>query len=190
MSKPKRSITALFVGLLAVGLGVFAIQSPASAGTPIYGGAIFGPYSIQVRDGAGNAKCLDVTDVSQSNGALLQMYDCLGTQQTNQQFYFWNVDGTPYYQITPAHSWKCLDVRDVSIQNYARVQQWDCLGASQTNQVWYVWFDSDPGYYRWHIVATHSWKHLARDYPVNGAAVYQLNQNYLWTLCSGNGSCV
>lgn len=193
MSILKRRVATFLAALLVAGIGVFAIQSPASAGIPVYGGPIFGPYSIQRADpNNGSPKCLDVSGNSYANGAAMQMWDCLGTGQYNQQFYFWAVgDGWPYYYITPSSTWKCLDVRGVSGANYAVIQQYDCLGNHQYNQMWDVWFDDRPGYSRWHIFSINSWKSLAHAWPPNnGAAVYQLDEQYIWTFCSGNGSCV
>lgn len=190
MSILKRRVATLLTALLVAGVGVFAIQSPASAGIPVYGGTIFGPYSLQRRDTNGNVRCLDVSGNSGANGAPMQMWDCLGTGQYNQQFYFWDIDGLPYYYITPSSTWKCLDVRGVSHADYAVIQQYDCLGDQQWNQIWHVQFDDRPGYYAWHIWSVNSWRGLAHAVPAsNGAAVFQLG-DYIWTLCSGNGSCV
>lgn len=188
MSNLKRRLAALMTTLLVTGFAVFALQSPAAAGTPIYGGVIYGPYSLQVMGADGRVKCLDVTGNSTANGAPMQIYDCLGTQQYNQQFYFWDIDGLPYYYITPSSTWKCLDVRGVSHNAGAVIQQYDCLGNQQYNQIWDVWFDTT--YYKWHVVATHSWLSMNTGYPLNGAAVYQDYPLAMWTLCYGNGSCL
>ncbi|MBP2473339.1 glucosylceramidase [Crossiella equi] len=75
-------------------------------------------------------KCLDVTDNSTANGALAQIWDCVGGA-ANQQ---WTVqaDGT----IRSALAGKCLDVSGNSTANGAPVHLWDCFGAP--NQLWQV----------------------------------------------------
>lgn len=173
MSRLKKPLAALVAGLLmAIGLSVVT-SAPASAAAA---NSLYGPY--QIRSLTNYNKCLDVTGVSQSNGALLQMYDCLGASQTNQVFYFWKVEGTAdYYAITPSHSWKCLDIVGASTANGALLQQYSCLGTSQTNQVFQVAYDSNAGGYT--IVPTHSWRPVNRYNDNNGASVYQQYQ-YIW----------
>jgi hypothetical protein len=183
VSKLRKRIAALLASLVIVGVGVFAIQSPAFAGYYVSGGSIFGPYSIRVADGYGGAKCLDVSNNSPWNGALMQTWDCLGPYAGNQQFYFWKLDGgAGYYQITPSSTWKCLDVKDVSHADYAPLQQYDCLGYGQENQVFNVWFDSSLN--AWHIVPIHSWRHMSVTSPTpgNGSSVYQYNAVRVWSL--------
>lgn len=178
MSTLKRQVVTLLAGLLVAGLGMFTAQAPASA-SMVTKGSLFGPYTI--RPLGDWSKCLDVTDISQSNGALLQMYDCLGSQQYNQVFYFWAVEGTATrYQITPAHSWKCLDVRDMSLFDFAPIQQYTCLGANQANQIFDVYNYNDVGGMA--ITATHSWKRVIDGGPNNGASVFQYPQWDYWIL--------
>lgn len=174
----KRLVTfALSVAVVLTGL--FVIQTTPAQAAQLRGG-VFGPYTIRRADYG--IKCMDITDVSYNNGAFVQIYDCLGSQQTNQLFYFWAVDGTSEdYQITPAHSWKCLDIWNVSQADYTRVQQWDCLGASQLNQVFTVhWAASFGGYT---ITPRHSGKPVNNWNTTNGSAVFQYGNYYTyWSL--------
>jgi len=126
--KIRRKIAAITVAVL-VGTGLsVAVSSPAFADNWT------GPF--QIRPSAAYGKCLDITGVSQSNGALVQLYDCL-PNQWNQQFYLFEpISSLPHVkQIVPRHSWKCLDVMGASQSDGAYIQQFDCLGISQNNQL-------------------------------------------------------
>ncbi|MFD0573938.1 non-reducing end alpha-L-arabinofuranosidase family hydrolase [Kitasatospora gansuensis] len=78
--------------------------------------------------GTGSNRCLDVQNVSQADGALLQIYDCSnGTNQT------WTSTSTN--QLT-VYGNKCLDVPNHATTAGTRVQIWSCTGAA--NQQWRV----------------------------------------------------
>jgi hypothetical protein len=80
-----------------------------------------------------SGKCLDVAGASMADGAAVQQWECLGSNQQNQRVRLRNT-GTPgYHRLIFRHSGKCLDVTDVSTANGARLQQWTCVGG-QTNQ--------------------------------------------------------
>ncbi len=119
-----------------------------------------------------SGKCLDIANVSQTDGAALTQYPC--GSGTNQQFRLQSAGGG-YYQVIARHSDKCLDVSDNSTADGTAVVQWGC-NAGQ-NQQWSV-VDVGSGYSR--LVARHSGKCLdlpgsAQDnvafkqYPCNGA---------------------
>lgn len=148
----KRKVAGIVaVGLLSVGLTLVSL-GPASA-------AVSGPYRITA---PGTNQCLDVRDVSQNNGAYLQLYQCL-PYQYNQQFYLYEAGQAWRFQIVAAHSGKCLDVRDVSQANGAHIQQWDCLGWSQMNQ---LFDDVDAGSGNSLLRAVHSGKCISYFLPV------------------------
>jgi hypothetical protein len=180
VSKLRRSVAALLASLLVATVGVSVlIQTPAQAHAL---GNLFGPYTIRAAEDLNH--CLDITGVSQANGALAQMYTCLGNQQYNQVFYFWAVEGSAdRYQITPAHSWKCLDIQGVSHADGARVQQYDCLGVSQENQVFDVFYYSQFNGYV--ITPVHSWRPIRYYNLNNGASVYQQGDSWKsWVLAN------
>jgi poly(3-hydroxybutyrate) depolymerase len=81
--------------------------------------------STQIR-GVGSGRCLDVSGVSQANGAQAQIWDCNG--QANQQ---WTSNGANELRV---YGNKCLDVSNQSTADGAAVQIWDCNG--QNNQKW------------------------------------------------------
>lgn len=178
----RRRIALALVALTAAGIGAFGLAAPAQADIgPKVG--LFGPYQI-IPDGwqynTGGGKCLDVRDISQANGARIQMWDCLGWGQWNQWWYFWPVEGVPgQYFITAGHSSKCLDVIDVSYDEYAGIQQWNCLGAQQPNQRWYVGIYDGT---RVEIRVTHTWYWLYANWPDNGTYAFQRNWPKLWVL--------
>ncbi|WP_326952414.1 non-reducing end alpha-L-arabinofuranosidase family hydrolase [Amycolatopsis sp. NBC_01286] len=77
--------------------------------------------------GAGSDRCLDVSNASQADGALLQIYDCSGG--ANQQW-----TSTSGGQLT-VYGGKCLDVPGGATTG-TRVQIWTCHGGA--NQQWRV----------------------------------------------------
>jgi Ca2+-binding RTX toxin-like protein len=81
-------------------------------------------------------KCADVKDISVSNGALLQQWECW--QGLNQLWQFEKIResfwGKPIYQIRSVNSGKCLEAKDWSTDNGTPIQQWECHGGD--NQLW------------------------------------------------------
>lgn len=173
VSKLRRLLTTSATALL-LGLGlVVALQAPASADNPA-----FGPVRLIP---AGTSKCLDVSGISQANGALLQLYDCL-PNQWNQQFYFYAVPNCfECYQIVPRHSWKCLDVVGASLATGAAIQQYDCLGFSQLNQVFQK-IEYTAGYFA--LIPAHSYKYMSHGGGYNGSPVYQTTTFTQWIYSS------
>jgi endo-1,4-beta-xylanase len=84
--------------------------------------------STGVLRGAGSGRCLDVPGASQSDGALLQVWDCNGA--ANQQW-----TATSGGQLT-AYGTKCLDVPGHATAAGTRVEIWTCNGGA--NQQWRV----------------------------------------------------
>ena len=77
-------------------------------------------------DNAG--RCLDVPNVSQTNGTQVTLWDCNGG--SNQQ---WTVNTTKQIQV---YGNKCLDAEGSGTAPGTRVVIWDCTGG--TNQQWNV----------------------------------------------------
>ncbi|MBE3015009.1 ricin-type beta-trefoil lectin domain protein [Microbispora sp. NEAU-D428] len=73
-------------------------------------------------------RCLDVPNLSQTNGTQLQLWDCNG--QTNQQ---WTYTSSRQLQV---YGTKCLDAEAAGTANGTRAIIWDCNG--QANQQWNV----------------------------------------------------
>ncbi|MBG0825790.1 lectin [Planomonospora sp. ID91781] len=76
--------------------------------------------------GVGSGRCLDVTGVSQANGAQAQIWDCNG--QSNQQ---WTPTAAGELRV---YGSKCLDVYSNGTADGTAVIIWDCSG--QNNQQW------------------------------------------------------
>ncbi|MGC5013610.1 PHB depolymerase family esterase [Streptosporangium sp. DT93] len=76
--------------------------------------------------GVGSGRCLDVSGVSQANGAAVQLWDC--NNQNNQRW------ASTAAQELRVYGNKCLDVSGSGTTNGALVQIWDCNG--QNNQKW------------------------------------------------------
>ncbi|WP_285786406.1 RICIN domain-containing protein, partial [Microbispora sp. NBRC 16548] len=76
--------------------------------------------------GVGSGRCVDVTDVSQANGAQVQIWDCNG--QSNQQ---WTQTSAGELRV---YGGKCLDVNGAGTADGTSVIIWDCNG--QNNQKW------------------------------------------------------
>ena len=79
-----------------------------------------------------SGSCLDVSNVSLSDGALLQQYQCLGAGQVNQVWQLYPFGSS--YELVSLNSGKCLDVAGISKDNGAQVIQWSCWGGD--NQKW------------------------------------------------------
>ncbi|WP_030512661.1 RICIN domain-containing protein, partial [Microbispora rosea] len=71
-------------------------------------------------------RCLDVSGVSQANGAQVQLWDCNG--QSNQQ---WTPTASGELRV---YGNKCLDVNNAGTADGTNVIIWDCNG--QNNQKW------------------------------------------------------
>lgn len=145
MKRISRSITGVLSRFTLVVMAVvMTVSLPAAA--------IEGPYRIRTTD---TKRCMDVRDVSHTNGALIQLYDCLDYQY-NQQWNLYPVAtaGGTAFQLRPGHdSSKCLDVRDWAM-GAGQLQIWDCLGSSQTNQLFLTRYSSGAMKYQ----AVHSGK--------------------------------
>jgi hypothetical protein len=76
--------------------------------------------------GVGSNRCLDVPNLSTTNGTLLQIWDCNGG--ANQQ---WTYLSNKELQV---YGNKCLDVPNHSTAAGTRVEIWDCNGGA--NQQW------------------------------------------------------
>ena len=91
-----------------------------------------GWYQIRIN---GTNRCLDVVNVSGSDGAGLQLWDCLGGGQTNQHWRREPLASQPgWFGLMPRHVFpnKCMDVLGSSTNNGAVVVQWQChWGANQ-----------------------------------------------------------
>ena len=107
-------LTAMLAAVAA--LAAMLVAGPAQAATT---GAL---------RSTGSGRCLDVSNASQTDGALLQIYDCWSG--TNQQ---WTL--TSGNQLT-VYGNKCLDVPGHATTAGTRVQIWACTGGA--NQQWRV----------------------------------------------------
>lgn len=172
MTRTKRIVAGFAVAVLAtLGLTLIATGPAGAAGN----------LAKMVLSFDAPGKCLDITGVSQSNGALAQIYDCQPGAQTNQQFYFFYVpgSGTPgMYQIVARHSGKCLDVVGASTSAGALVQQYDCLGYSQLNQLW-TRVDSGTSYVRFYS-SNHTNLWLRPNGFSNGSSVVVDSPYVIW----------
>ncbi|WP_405014419.1 non-reducing end alpha-L-arabinofuranosidase family hydrolase [Kitasatospora sp. NBC_01539] len=117
-SSPRRQLSVVLTAAVAavVALAAMLVAGPAQAATS---GALRGVAS---------GRCLDVSNAGQSDGALLQIYDCSGG--ANQ---LWT--STSGNQLT-VYGNKCLDVPGHATTAGTRVQIWACSGAA--NQQWRV----------------------------------------------------
>ncbi|MGW2486897.1 non-reducing end alpha-L-arabinofuranosidase family hydrolase [Streptomyces sp. NPDC001606] len=116
LSRRRLSVVLAAAVSVLVSLAAMLVAIPAQAATS---GAV---------QGVGSGRCLDVPNASQTDGALLQIWDCTGG--TNQQ---WTLtDGN---QLT-VYGNKCLDVPGHATTAGTRVQIWTCSGGA--NQQWRV----------------------------------------------------
>uniref|UniRef100_UPI0018FE6861 non-reducing end alpha-L-arabinofuranosidase family hydrolase n=1 Tax=Streptomyces sp. NRRL S-350 TaxID=1463902 RepID=UPI0018FE6861 len=151
----RRPLPVVITAILAtvVALAAMLVANPAQAATS---GAL---------RGTGSGRCLDVPGASQSDGSLLQIWDCTGG--TNQQ---WTLtDGN---QLT-VYGNKCLDVPGHANTAGTRVQIWSCTGGA--NQQWRVNSDGT-------IVGVESGLCL----DVSGAGTANGTAVQLWTCTGGS----
>ncbi|WP_284746213.1 non-reducing end alpha-L-arabinofuranosidase family hydrolase [Amycolatopsis sp. RTGN1] len=146
-------------------IGVLTAASTVALAVTLGAGAAAADVTGALR-GAGSGRCLDVSNTSQADGALLQIYDCSGG--ANQQW-----TSTSGGQLTVYGS-KCLDVPGSATTAGTRVQIWTCHGGA--NQQWRVNSDGT-------IAGVQSGLCL----DVTGAATANGTAVQLWT-CNGGSN--
>ena len=96
---------------------------------------LFGPYRFK---SLSSGRCLDADrNTIPANGTRVQLWDCLGANQTNQGWYFESTSLTGVYRIrSQFNAGKCLDADLNTISgNGTKVQLWDCLVTMPANQI-------------------------------------------------------
>jgi hypothetical protein len=101
-------------------------SAPTGAGST-GGGSTGGTSAAGEIHGAGSQKCLDVPNLSQTEGTQVDIWDCNGG--TNQ---LWT--STSSHQLTVYSGSKCLDAFNNQTTPGTKVEIWDCNGSS--NQEW------------------------------------------------------
>ncbi len=127
-----------------------------------------GIYHIQNRS---SSKYLDVSGVSQNNGANIQLWRFTGAG--NQQFEFLHL-GNGTYKITAVHSGKALAISAASTADGGNLHQY---GYNETENQQFVAQAATDGYYK--LVAKHSGKILETDrgLTANGTNIHQWADN-------------
>ncbi|MGY1496852.1 RICIN domain-containing protein [Streptomyces sp. QTS52] len=138
-----------------------AIDAQAGTVTGVGGGPY---YNLVARH---STKCLDVSDNSAADNAIVLQWDC--NTGLNQQWRLQDA-GDGYVRVLAQHSGKCLDVANNSTANGAFVNQYRC--GTGTNQQ-FQFQDQGNGYYR--LMARHSGKCLdvANASTANGSRLVQ-----------------
>ncbi|MET7425017.1 RICIN domain-containing protein [Dactylosporangium sp. NPDC005555] len=87
-----------------------------------------GQAPVRTIVGVGSNRCLDVSGGRTTDGAVVQLWDCLnnGAQQ-------WRQDGNA---LVNPQSGKCLDIDQAATANGSKVQLWTCYG--NTAQHWVI----------------------------------------------------
>jgi phosphodiesterase/alkaline phosphatase D-like protein len=81
-----------------------------------------GWYELRIN---GTNRCVDVPGASTTNGAYLQLWDCLGGN--NQQWERVPIENQPpFYGLIVRHDSKCMDDLGESLVEGAHIGQWDC----------------------------------------------------------------
>jgi alpha-galactosidase len=118
------SVRDLWAHTTSTGNGTISASVPAH-GAAMYvvsGGSSGGDSAFSLR-GVGSNRCLDVTDGSQTNGALAQIADCTG--QPRQRF-----TASTTGELRVHNNTKCLDVTGGGTANGTAVAIWDCNGGA------------------------------------------------------------
>jgi hypothetical protein len=127
---------ALVIALLAAVLTALVAGSVPASATPAQVTAAAEVDQAIVNDGSGH-RCLDAAWQGHgANGTPVQLWDCLGVNQTNQRWYLrWVTPGR--FQLVNKAGGRCLDATaQGNGANGTRIQLWDCYGAGQLNQLW------------------------------------------------------
>ncbi|MEW2626359.1 arabinofuranosidase catalytic domain-containing protein [Streptomyces sp. NPDC048106] len=116
-----------FEGAITAGFPSDATENAvqASITAAAYGGGSGGGQATVLRNSNAN-RCLDVPNLSQTNGTQTELWDCNGG--TNQQ---WTPTGAKELRV---YGTKCLDDEANGKTNGTRAIIWDCNGGS--NQQW------------------------------------------------------
>jgi Ricin-type beta-trefoil lectin domain-like/Ricin-type beta-trefoil lectin domain len=99
-----------------------------------------GSNYFQIRPDSNHNMCMDVaggTGATQ-NGAVIQLWECLGEGQTNQ---IWHIvelasPNNGWFAFIAKHSGRCMTVTENRIDNGARFLQWDCAWAGSQQWRW------------------------------------------------------
>ncbi|HRY59914.1 MAG TPA: RICIN domain-containing protein [Patescibacteria group bacterium] len=77
--------------------------------------------------------CLEIDEASRSDGAIAQLWDCVGAPQQ-----LWNIEKLDkgVYELHPSYNNKCLEIGDSSPDEGAAAQQWSC--AEVMGQRWEI----------------------------------------------------
>src|SRR5260370_282048 len=78
--------------------------------------------------------CLDVSNVSLADGALLQQWQCIGASQLNQIWQLYPFGSS--YELVSLNSGKCLDLPHGDSTNGNQLIQWSCGHGANPNQLW------------------------------------------------------
>ncbi|AUG81842.1 alpha-L-arabinofuranosidase [Kitasatospora sp. MMS16-BH015] len=116
-----------FEGAITAGFPTDATENSvqASITSAGYGSSGSGGTAAPLRSSSAN-RCLDVPNLSQTNGTQTQLWDCSGG--TNQQ---WTPTAAKELRV---YGGKCLDAEAKGTANGTKAIIWDCNG--QTNQQW------------------------------------------------------
>ncbi len=121
--------------------------------------------------GVGSGKYLDVTDISQENGARLQIWERAALHQ-NQVFYLTPVGD--YWKIISYNSHKVIEVRDSRTDNGAPVAQWDY--ANIACQQWSI-INNDDGTVSFENRNSGKYMDVSGNETTNGTKVIQYEPN-------------
>jgi hypothetical protein len=119
-----------FEGAMTAGFPSDATESAvqASISSAGYGGSSSGGGTSGAVRGQPSGRCLDVPNLSQTNGTQTELWDC--NSGTNQQ---WSATSSKELRV---YGSKCLDDESSGTANGTRAIIWDCNG--QNNQKWNV----------------------------------------------------
>jgi predicted RNA-binding protein len=130
-----------------------------------------------------NNRCLDADlNTIGGNGTKVQLWDCLGSIHSNQDWWFETTSVPHAYRIHSGYNNRCLDADLNTIGgNGTKVQLWDCLGDGQTNQLWAIYATRFTGIYQ--VASFHGGRCLDADLSTIGGNGTKVQ---LWD-CLGDG---
>src|SRR5690348_12648570 len=92
------------------------------------------PEGIYTITGEASHRCIEVPNSSCAPGMGLQIFECDGSEASNNQKFRVVSDGAGYYTISPTHSDLCLEVSNEKIGDRTPIVQTECVPGKESQK--------------------------------------------------------
>jgi len=155
---------------IAVAIAVAVAPATATADIPFW----------QISEGL--QKCLDVTNGSTLDGAIMQQWNCNGGE--NQQFFDESVVAG-YYRIRTVETGRCLGVSNNSTKDLAPIEQRLCASGFPAYQEWKFIPTGTPNQYEFQAKSSGKCMDVRGMSTADGAVIQQFTcnktSNQIWS---------